>query len=514
MLKIQYKTRLWVALVLLTPWLAQAAGLGRLNILSGLGQPLIAEIELISVQRDELATLQARLASPEAFSRANIQYSPALVGVRMSIERRANGQHYVRIVSSRPVNEPFIDLLVELSWAQGRLLREYTGLIDPPPVAQSGNQTAPAVVTAAPAPVAPAATPITPAPAPAPTQVQAPAQKPAPARASTPPASQAGEYGPVKHGDTLSKIAASVRPDGVTLEQALVSLYRSNPDAFAGNMNRLRTGKILRIPDKDQIASTPVSDAAREVRVQTADWNAYRQKLADAAGMTPARESKSTASGKITTAIDDKAGAGPAPKEVLKLSKGEPAAGPDKKGKDAGKSISVQERNRVLEEEAIAREKNLAEANSRIAQLEKTIKDMQRLLEVKGQAPVAKADQVAKAESPKAEAPKVEPAKAEAAKAPEPAKAEPAKTDVAKSPEPAKAETAKPEDAAKPVVAEAPKAEEKKAEAPKQPAPKAKPVAPPPPPEPGLVDQILGEPLYLAAGGGLLAALEIGRAHV
>jgi pilus assembly protein FimV len=99
--------------------------LGQLRILSSIGQPLVAEIDLISVQKEELSTLTARLASPEAFRQANVQYNPALIGVRLSIERRANGQPYVRLISSRPVNEPFVDLLVELSWAQGRLVREY-----------------------------------------------------------------------------------------------------------------------------------------------------------------------------------------------------------------------------------------------------------------------------------------------------------------------------------------------------------------------------------------------------
>ncbi len=120
MRKTTYKTWLWAGFFLLMPWVAHAAGLGKLTILSALGQPLLAEVDLVSVQTGELATLVARLAPPEAFTRANIRYSPALVGVRMSIERRADGQPYIKIISTRPVNEPFIDLLVELNWTQGR----------------------------------------------------------------------------------------------------------------------------------------------------------------------------------------------------------------------------------------------------------------------------------------------------------------------------------------------------------------------------------------------------------
>ena len=115
MRKIPYKTWLWAGVFLLYPWVAHAAGLGKFTVLSSLGQPLSAEIDLVSVQKDELATLTARLASPEAFQQANMQYSPALIGVRLSIERRADGKPYIKMTSSRAINEPFLGVLIELS---------------------------------------------------------------------------------------------------------------------------------------------------------------------------------------------------------------------------------------------------------------------------------------------------------------------------------------------------------------------------------------------------------------
>jgi pilus assembly protein FimV len=505
--------------LLLMPWVAHAAGLGKLTILSALGQPLLAEIDLLSVQKDELSTLTARIAAPEAFKQANIQYSPVLVGVRLSIERRADGTPYLKIISTRSVNEPFIDLLVELSWAQGRLLREYTALIDPPGFA------APAPAPLAPAapsvavtpPDVPASTPVTPAPpsaAAAPVEAE-PAAK-APSAAVAPTTAEGKEYA-VKRGDTLSKIAAGFKPEGVTLEQMLVSLYRTNPDAFVGNMNRLKTGKILRVPEKEPVAETSHSDAVKEVRVQAANWHAYREKLAEAAGQTPAQETKSAARGKIATTVDDRAAGKAAPKEVLKLSKGEPAA----PGKAAGgKPMSTKERLRMLEEEVVAREKSLAEANDRVAQLEKTIKDMQRLLEIKGQVPGAKpapqpAPQPAPGAKPGSPAKTDQVAKADAAKAlpakAEPAKAEPAK-DAAKAPAEAPKMDQKAAPAEKPVAVEPPKAEAPKA-VPEAPQPKPKPQPTKivqAPPAPDLIDEILGEPLYLAGGGGLLALLGAG----
>jgi pilus assembly protein FimV len=296
----------------------------------------------------------------------------------------------------------------------------------------------------------------------------------------------------------------------------LVSLYRNNSDAFAGNMNRLKTGKILRVPDKERIAETAPAEAVKEVRVQASNWNAYRLKLAEAAGTAPAQEAtKSAASGKITTAVEDKAAGKEAPKEVLKLSKGDTPVG-GKAGN--GKPISSKERLRMLEEEATAREKSLAEANERVVQLEKNIKDMQRLLEIKGvvppgakppvaPAPPAKADQVAKADLSKAPPPaKTEPPKVE------PPKMEPAKDAAKAAAEPPKGEQKAGDQKAAPVV-EPPKGEAPKADVTKAaPAPKPKPkaAAPPPPPEPGLVDQIISaatDPIYLAGGLGGLAVL-------
>src|SRR5260221_507366 len=149
--KMPYKTWLLAAILVLMPWAVHAAGLGKLTILSALGQPLTAEIDLVSVQKDEFATLSARLAAPEAFTQANVQFNPALIGARLSIEKRAQGQPYIKITSSRAINEPFLGLLVELSWAQGRLVREYTVLIDPPGFTPGAPTSTPYVAVAPPA---------------------------------------------------------------------------------------------------------------------------------------------------------------------------------------------------------------------------------------------------------------------------------------------------------------------------------------------------------------------------
>ncbi|MGO4479922.1 FimV family protein, partial [Massilia sp. 2TAF26] len=119
-----------VASALVLSSAAHAAGLGKLTVLSALGQPLRAEIELTAVSSDEASGLVAKLASPDAFRAANIEFNPALLSLRFAVEQR-NGRQFIRVSSSQPLNEPFVDMLLELSWNNGRLVREYTFLLDP-----------------------------------------------------------------------------------------------------------------------------------------------------------------------------------------------------------------------------------------------------------------------------------------------------------------------------------------------------------------------------------------------
>lgn len=325
--------------------------MGTLTVLSTLGHPLLAEVELISVQKEELDTLSVRLASPEAYRQADLRYGAGLSGLRLTVEKRPDGQPYIKITSMQAVSEPFVELLIELNSASGRLMRGYTALIDPP------GYTPPESLAAAPA-VTPQARPV-PAPQPSVAVVA-----PVPAR----PAAGA-EYGPIKRGETLSKIAASVKPEGVSLDQMLVGIFRGNPDAFMGNnMNRMKAGKTLRIPEKEQLTAVTQREARDEVRVQASDWNRYRRRLADMAGT--ARERKAVASKRdaARVKVEDKAARDKEGKDVLRLSTGEPPGG------KSGRARSIEDRVQALEEELVARERALNEANQRIRELEKAVK--------------------------------------------------------------------------------------------------------------------------------------------
>ncbi len=448
-----------LALLLFAPLVVHAAGLGRLTVQSSLGQPLSAEIELVAVRGDEGSNLLVRLGSPEAYQRANLQYNSGINGLKLSIDRRANGQSYIKITGSRPISEPFVDLLIELTGAGSRLMREYTALLDPPGYGSQLAQTAPAPMVAPES--QPIAAPVAPAPKP---QAAAPVT-----------ASGAEEYGPIVKGETLGKIAASLKPEGISLEQMLVGLYRSNPDAFIRkNMNLVKAGKILRVPDAAELAAVSTGDAVKEYRTHVADWRAYVNKLADNAGQAAA--GGSTARGRITPKVEDTGGASGS-KDVVKLSKGEPAKG--------GKPLTGAAKARAATEDKIAGKQELTEAKDRITQLEKTVKNGQKLAELKS-AGMAAAQQ-------KAEAAKPEMKGEETASPPAEAK----KDDVAAMP------ADKPAAAAKPV-------------------PKPKPVAPPPPPpEPGIMDMVMDNLPIIGGGVGALvlgglgfAALRRRRARV
>jgi len=560
-------TRLLALLTLaLLPLEVLAAGLGRLAVLSGLGQPLRAEIEVVSLQRGEAESLSARIATPDAFREAGVEYGVAVPRVRTVLERRPNDRYVIVLSTPQPVEEPFLDLLVELNWASGRLVRQYTFLLDPAdyrgpqPIAAAPSRPAmtevrpveaprPPEVSAA-APAASAAAPPAAAPAPSvpaappadtPAAQTPPAQAPAaqapadaPARAGEPVATHE-----VKKGDTLGKIAQQYRPEGVTLQQMLVALYRANEEAFIQkNMNLVRAGRVLTIPDREAVEAVAAADAGKLVVAQWQDFNDYRAKLGGAIAAAPAQTEapQQRAAGRITEPPEATAAAPKAaPRDELRISKADQAA----KGAKAAAAARA--------DDLAARERALQEANSRVGDLERNVKDLQGLVELKNKqladlqkqaeaakvaaakatdaegakaaAKAAAAAKVAEAEAAKAavaKAAEAEAAKAAAAKAAE-AEAAKAAAAAAKAPEPAKAvEVAKAPEApkaAEPVPAappEAPKAEAPKAPAPPKAAAAPKKPAPPPPPEPSLVEAILDEPLYLAGGGGGILALLIG----
>ena len=503
-----------VALLACAAFAAQGAGLGKLTVNSALGQILNAEIDLVSLQPGELDSLSARVASPEAFRDARIEYAPSLRLLRFSVDKRANGTPYLKITSIAPVNEPFVDALIEVTWPAGRVQREYPILLDPPGYAQ-GKVSPPAVAAAPPeAGATPTSTPpaAEPAATPSASGSSEPTGQPSAStelpKTGAAPETTAGSdtYGPVQKGETLHKIAEQVKPSTVSMEQMLVALYRENKSAFAGNnMNRLKTGQILKVPTAEQVGEVEQKDANREIHAQVQDWNTYRESLAGGVASLPAIASSTNAtSGKIASASVTPPPPPSAPsQDVLKLSKSDTS-----KGAGGRAGAGSQDRVNALQEEVTAKDKALKEAQSRVADLEKQIRDMQKLLDLKGGAATKPAETPKVAAAPVPAPPPPAPAKVEPPPVP-PAKAgaqpEPAKVTPTEPPKVATVEPTKPAEAPKP---EPPKAAEapKPAEPPKvAEAPKAAPKKAAPPPK----EEWYEDPMYLAAGGLLVIGIPV-----
>lgn len=363
-----------------------AIGMGGINVVSSLGQPLKADIELVALNKAEKSSLVARLASPDAYRGAGLEY-PYGNKFKFQIEVRANGESYINVSSAQPINDPFVSLLVELNWSSGKILREYTFLIDPPnyvaePPAEM-QVVAPAVVAAPSAVISkPAYEKTETAPLPGGSAEVKDAAHAKPAKSAP---KEAAKTITVMHGDFLAKIAMKHKPDEVSLERMLIALFRANSEQFDGhNMNRISIGKILRLPDQDELKAVTQSDAIREIAVQTADWKSYRQKLAGSAtASSQPSDTKQVAAGKIVSQVTDKAPAAREnAREVLKLSKGE---APEDKiaAATAVKSPTAADKKITDQEDAVARSRKLKEEQARAALLESNLKDMQRLAQLK-----------------------------------------------------------------------------------------------------------------------------------
>lgn len=454
-----------VALLGLSGTGAHALSLGRLTVQSALGEPLRAEIDIPEITAEEAASLKAGVALPDAFVAAGLDYSPAMSSLQATLQRRSDGRAYLRLSSERTINDPFVDLILEATWSQGRIVRDYTLLFDPPalrkpPTAPTLAQvpTAP-VVTALPKATAttPAATSTESARTTSPAKT-APPKTAAPA--TPPPMDASGDSVTVKKGDTASKIANSIKPADVSLDQMLVALLRSNPDAFVNdNLNRIRAGAVLNIPKAELAQSVSPAEASKLVVAQSKDFNDFRRNLAANAPTAAVAAADRKASGAVEAKVEDKKPASPTP-DKLTLSK----------GSVQGKANDAQ----------IAKDREAQEAATRAAEISKNISELSKI-------GAAAAPAVgSSAPAPASPAPAVA-----VAGLPAPAASSPAAIAAASAP-------------VAPPVAEAASTPQATASAPVK--PKAA-VPLPVPEEPALLDELLADPLVPVGAAGLIALL-------
>jgi pilus assembly protein FimV len=270
--------RLFGSALLLAPAAALALGLGEIRLNSSLNEPLTAEIDLVAATPEELASLQAQLASVEVFQRYGLDRPAYLNSLEFAVVQGRQGRSVLRVRSTDAISEPFVSFLVDVTWPRGRLLREYTVLLDPPVLAAPAPGRAAASVSAPAASPARSQAPAS-APAPTPASASAPSAQPAapesaPAAVAETPAVAAGDGSHhVQRGDTLFGIASSISGgDRPAIERTMIGLFRANPAAFDGNINQLHAGAILRVPPSEELAGISANEAASEVRRHTAEW--------------------------------------------------------------------------------------------------------------------------------------------------------------------------------------------------------------------------------------------------
>ncbi|MBA4256590.1 MAG: fimbrial protein FimV [Polaromonas sp.] len=510
----------------------QALALGRLTVQSALGEPLVAEIDVPEITAAEANSLRVSLAPPQVYRAAGVDMNPTLANTDIRLLRRPDGRAFLRITNPRTINEPYLDLMLEANWASGRIVRDYTLLLDPPNLRGPAPAPLPSPVAASITPPAPAPTAPTPAPTPAPAPAPAPAPvpaAPAPAVATpSPPSAPAPEPAPrpappvapaaapvpsrdpvvarplpptaapkatpatprtppvakvdrltVKSGDTAGRIAQAHRPANASLEQMLVAMLKANPDVFInGNVNLIKAGAIIDLPDDKAATATPDEDAKQTVSAQSRDFNNFRQRLASAArAVAPTAPERNTA-GKVQAEVKDQRPAAQAA-DQLKLTKG-----------------AVSGQPAAPAEDQIAKARQAKEAADRTAELQRNIAELSKLDAAAAAAPTTPAQ------------PAVTPATPAVTVAAAPPAAEPTAATAATADMPPATDATKTEDKpaadAPPTDATASPAAQATTEAA---APPPIPPAEAAPPEASLLDSVLDNPLALPAAGGLLALL-------
>ncbi|PJL07802.1 fimbrial protein FimV [Stenotrophomonas maltophilia] len=381
-------TCLSAALLALVSSSAMALGLGDIRVLSKPGQPLLAEIPVISADPSELENLRVALASPVTFERVGLQRPAGLVSeLQFELTRNAQGRAVVRVTSQTPVETPSLSFLVEADWGQGRLVREYSALVDAPAsalavaepeiVAPAGVlsdtivRDAPAAAATAPesAPVTPAAAPAAPRP-----RAASPAQAPAPA-----PALAADGSVTVQRGQTLSQIAGSLaRGNQISRDRAMIALLRANPEAFIrGNVNLLKQGAVLRMPGDTALAAVDAAEAAALVREHAAQWRQARTVPQPAGAAMPVAKADGAAS--------SPAAATGARLEIAPALASDAAHAGTTTGTSAGSEGDMlgNEQLRQAKEDIATRDAEIGDLKQRVAELEKLKEQQQSLIAMK-----------------------------------------------------------------------------------------------------------------------------------
>ena len=325
------------------PMMVQAASLGKLSVFSSLGEPLNAEIDITPSAPEELDSLSAALASDAIYHDQGVERTATQSAVQFSVLKKENGSAVLKLSTAQAVTDPFLDMIIALNWKDGNVVREYTLLLDPSGQASvmvdNANVDAPKSIVTKNSDVA---------------------------------GKDKHDDVLVKKGDSLAAIAKSLQTPNVELNQLLIALYQENKQAFDGeNMNRLKAGAVLAVPNQAVLASINAQDAQKEIQMHAAEWLAYKNKLAGlvADGDAVNQADHQVGSGKVTAKADEKPAATESEaRDVVKLSKSED-----------GQAASAD----TLKDDLAAKQNAMAEDDKKAGALEAQIADMKQLLAIK-----------------------------------------------------------------------------------------------------------------------------------
>jgi pilus assembly protein FimV len=370
------KLSMLVALALGTSQV-MALDLGQIQVKSALGQPLLAEIPLHPGSPAELQNLSVQLASSEEFARAGIVGGRTTIPLHFSVANGAGGK-VIRITSSQAVDDPYLDLLLEVNSNAGKSVCEFAILLDP----ASAPAAAPAAVAAAPARATEPSRPVhasSSAQAPA-TAAPKAARAPVAAAPKTAPAAAAnGQYGPVERGQTLSSIARSTAPAGVDAQQMMLALKQANPDAFyRDNINALKSGAVLRVPTSSEAQAMTIAAAMAEVRRQNSDWRAGTPGKPAVVADTATRASASSAPTNAPSGAGDRLALTPA-----KEGTGSGAPGSNAGGKDDKSAASIRQDLLRSQESVASLQQQSTDLKSRLKELADINNKNEHLLSLK-----------------------------------------------------------------------------------------------------------------------------------
>jgi len=350
-------TKTLAVVSILAPASAYPLGIGDIKLHSALNQNLNAEIAL-QLSGENIDDIKVKLAPPEKFDEAGVAWNYFLSKIKFSTITQANGSVVIKLTSSEALKEPFLDLLLEVSWPKGNLYREFTVLVDPPSVYNQAT-----------IPVQSSSQPVVSQQA---LRTESQAQRYAPQSAQVNNGS-ADEYGPTRKNDTLWHVAEGLsREQGVSVEQMMVALFQANPDAFyKDNVNALIAGKTLKIPEKDVVVKLSRSQALAEFNRQRQAW---KNRLAPA----PVK------SAEVKETVTDNQLKLTAPVEATVADDAVVAAGSDK-SISAKKSTTSQAGAEASSSAEAAASPADAAIQTKIAALEKQLAVMQQIIALKDQ---------------------------------------------------------------------------------------------------------------------------------